>query len=40
MGEKANQGASVVVWSILLTVAILLVLGGVLWWWDGYILHA
>lgn len=37
--RDANKGLGVVYWSIILTVVILFALAGVLWWYDGYMLH-
>lgn len=39
MGERANKGGGLVIWATVLTVVVLFAIGGVLWWWDGYILH-
>ncbi len=37
--RNANEGLSKVYWTLIVTMAVLTVLGGVLWWFDGYILH-
>ncbi|MHB1629625.1 MAG: hypothetical protein ACYCVB_14875 [Bacilli bacterium] len=39
MKRNANEGLSKVYWTLIVTMAVLTVLGGVLWWFDGYILH-
>nr|WP_272908623.1 hypothetical protein [Alicyclobacillus tolerans] len=38
MKQNANEGISKVYWTIALTVLILMALGAVMWWYDGYIL--
>jgi len=37
--DDPNKGIPVVIWVTALTVVILFIIAGILWWWDGYILH-
>lgn len=39
MQGRANRGMRSVVWITVATIFILLVLGALLWWYDGYWLH-
>ncbi len=36
--DRANEGLSMVAWIVIATVVVLFILGGVLWWWDSYII--
>jgi hypothetical protein len=36
--DRVNEGFSTVAWIVIATVVVLFILGGVLWWYDGYII--
>lgn len=36
--DRANEGLSLVAWVVIITFIVLMILGGVLWWWDAYII--
>lgn len=35
MKPRANKGLSRVYWIVVVTLAALVILGGILWWYDG-----
>lgn len=37
--QDANQGLKTVYYITMVTIVVLIVLGAVLWWYDGYWLH-
>ncbi|MHB1682902.1 MAG: hypothetical protein ACYCYO_08760 [Bacilli bacterium] len=39
MKRNANEGLPKVYWTLIVVFAVLVVLGGVLWWFDGYMMR-
>lgn len=39
VGDPPNKGMSMVIWVTAITIGLLFIIAGILWWWDGYILH-